>query len=246
MEARFEGKIVVITGAGSGIGRATAARFSREGANVACLDLDEASATETAKDVGGVAVQVNVAEKPSVVEAIGRVVADLGRPDVVCNIAGIGKFANSHEQPIEEWERIIAVNLTGTFLVSQATLPHLMETHGSIINTASNSGLMGQKYSAAYCASKGGVVMLTKALANEYIDKGVRVNAVAPGGVDTNIQKSFYDLPEGADSKFFRKIMSPLGMAEPAEIASLFAYIASDEARYMTGAIVTMDGGITS
>jgi NAD(P)-dependent dehydrogenase (short-subunit alcohol dehydrogenase family) len=121
-----------------------------------------------------------------------------------------------------------------------------METHGSIINTASNSGLMGQKYSAAYCASKGGVVMLTKALANEYIDKGVRVNAVAPGGVDTNIQKSFYDLPEGADSKFFRKIMSPLGMAEPAEIASLFAYIASDEARYMTGAIVTMDGGITS
>ncbi|MHB8465384.1 MAG: SDR family NAD(P)-dependent oxidoreductase, partial [Acidimicrobiales bacterium] len=147
---------------------------------------------------------------------------------------------------IEDWERIIGVNLTGTFLMSQAALPHLMETHGNIVNTASNAGLMGQKYSAAYCASKGGVVMLTKALSNEYIDKGVRVNCVAPGGVETPIMDSFTKLPEGADTKFFRKIMSPLGMAKPSELASLFAYIASDEARYMTGSIVSMDGGLVS
>ena len=101
---------------------------------------------------------------------IDAVVADLGPPDVVCNIAGIGKFAHTHEQPLEEWQRIIDVNLTGTFLVSQAALPHLLENGGNIVNVASTAGLIGQPYSAAYCASKGGVVMLTKSMAYEYIE----------------------------------------------------------------------------
>jgi NAD(P)-dependent dehydrogenase (short-subunit alcohol dehydrogenase family) len=241
----------VVTGAGSGIGQATASRFGDEGASVACLDIDKDAAGVTAESIAtngarASAFHVNVADKPSVMAAMEAVVAELGPPNVLCNIAGIGKFANSHEMPLEDWDRIIAVNLTGTFLMSQAALPWLMQTGGNIVNTASNSGLMGQKYSAAYCASKGGVVILTKALSNEYIDKGVRVNAIAPGGVDTKIQESFYELPEGADTKFFRKIMSPLGMAKPSEIASLFAYVASDDARFMTGSIVTMDGGLTS
>jgi NAD(P)-dependent dehydrogenase (short-subunit alcohol dehydrogenase family) len=248
---RFEGRVAVVTGAGSGIGQATAARFGEEGAVVACVDIAEDRAGETVAtivDGGGkaLAVAANVADKDSVTAAMTRVVSELGPPNVVCNIAGIGWFAHSHEQPIDDWNRIIGVNLTGTFLMSQAALPHLMETHGNIVNTASNAGLMGQKYSAAYCASKGGVVMLTKALSNEYIDKGVRVNCVAPGGVETPIMNSFMELPAGADTKFFRKIMSPLGMAKPSELASLFAYIASDEARFMTGSIVSMDGGLTS
>jgi len=243
---RFTGRVAVVTGAGSGIGQAVAQRLAADGATVACLDVAVGPAEVTAKEIGGGAYPCDVSDPAAARETVARVASDLGRPQILCNIAGIGKFAATHEMPVAEWDRIIAVNLTGTFLMAQAALPYLLDGGGVIINTASNAGLMGQKYSAAYCASKGGVVMLTKALANEYIDKGVRVNCVAPGGTETNIHKSFLDLPEGADTKFFRKISSPLGMAQPGELASLFAYIASDEARYMTGSIVTMDGGITS
>ena len=248
---RFTGKVALVTGAGSGIGRATAVRLASEGGAVGCLDIDETTAKATAAsiaDAGGtaLAVGVDVADKTSVGAAVSRVAGELGRPAVLCNIAGIGKFANSHEMPLEEWDRIIAVNLTGSFLMAQAALPHLMDGGGVIVNTASNAGLMGQAYSAAYCASKGGIVMLTKALAHEYINRGVRVNAVAPGGTETNIQASFMDFPDGADLNFINKIVSPMGMAKAEELASLFAYVASDEARYMTGSIVVMDGGLTS
>jgi len=132
---------------------------------------------------------------------VDALVGELGRPQVLINSAGTGKFANSHEMPFEDWSRIIAVNLTGTFLMAQAVLPQLMLGGGNIVNVASNAGLMGAPYSAAYCASKGGVVNLTRA---------------------------------------------PLGMAEPEEVATLIAYVASDEARYMTGSIVSIDGGITT
>ncbi|NDE81483.1 MAG: SDR family oxidoreductase, partial [Actinobacteria bacterium] len=171
--------------------------------------------------------------------------------DVVCNIAGIGHFANSHEETPEWFDRIVSVNLNGTFYVSRYALPHLLKTHqqtgidGVIVNTASTSGLMGAPWSAAYCASKGGVVNLTRALAYEYRGKGVRVNAIAPGGTNTNIVTSFMNLPEGADYKLMGKIMTPMDQAEPDEMANLFAFIASNEGRYMTGSIVVLDGGIT-
>ncbi|HUE59107.1 MAG TPA: SDR family oxidoreductase, partial [Acidimicrobiales bacterium] len=145
----------------------------------------------------------------------------------------------------EDWSRIIAVNLTGTFLVSQAVLPYMLDRGGVIVNTASTSGLVAQPYQAAYCASKGGVVMFTKALALEYWDRHLRVNAIAPGGVDTPMVKEFADMPEGADFKRITRYMSPLGFCQPEEIAALFAYVASDEARYMTGSIISLDGGIT-
>src|SRR5258708_6173542 len=209
---RLTGKVAVVTGAGSGIGQAVALRLAEEGATVACLDIDPEAAEKTG---AGMAIGCDVSDETSVRAAVGAAADALGRPSILCNIAGIGKFAASHEMPVAEWDRIIAVNLTGTFLMCRATLPHLLAGGGVIINTASNAGLMGQKYSAAYCASKGGVVMLTKALANEYIDKGVRVNAVAPGGTDTNIQKSFMDFPPGADMSFVPHTMPPLAIASP-------------------------------
>jgi NAD(P)-dependent dehydrogenase (short-subunit alcohol dehydrogenase family) len=247
---RFEGRAAVITGAGSGLGRATAIRLAAEGAAVACLDLVLDAAEKTAAGIRAAdgrasAHRVDVADPTSVREAVTSAARDLGRPSVLVNCAGIGKFANAHEMPFEEWSQIIAVNLTGTFLMAQAVLPYMLDGGGNIVNVASNAGLMGQPYSAAYCASKGGVIQLTRALADEYLTRGVRVNAVAPGGIATPMQEHFRQLPPGADPKLLAKLRSPLGNSQPEEIAALIAFVASDEARYMTGSIVSIDGGLT-
>ena len=244
---RFEGKVAIVTGAASGIGRATAQRLGNEGARVACLDRSEDAVKEVASVIGGgsVALACDVSDPEQVRAAVAEVAERLGPPDVCCNIAGIGRYYHSVDMPFEDWQRIIAVNLTGTWLMCQAVLPHMLDRGGVIVNTASTSGVQAQPWQAAYGASKGGVIMLTKVLALEYADRKLRVNAVAPGGVETPMINEFANLPEGADFKRIMRYMSPLGFCKPEDQASLFAYVASDEAHYMTGAVVLMDGGMT-
>jgi NAD(P)-dependent dehydrogenase (short-subunit alcohol dehydrogenase family) len=246
---RFVDKVAVVTGAGSGIGRAVAARLAREGAKVAALDVAEDTLAVTIDAIvgaGGTAsgYRCDVTSESSVGDTVTRLVGDLGPPRVVCNVAGIGGFFNTVDMPLDRWEKILAVNLTGPFLVCRDTLPYLLEAGGSIVNVASNTALMGQSYSAAYCASKAGLLMFSKALAAEYLSRGVRVNVVAPGGVDTPLIGTF-ELPEGADMKELTKIMTPMGFSTPAEIAASVAFIASEESSYTTGAVLSVDGGLT-
>ena len=234
----------------SGSATRTARLLASEGAHVACFDIATEAAEKTAAEIaehGGTAraIGVDVSDPASVKDAMAAAWRDLGHPRVVINCAGIGKFAHTHELPFDEWQRILAVNLTGTFLVCQAALPHLTDGGGSIVNIASNAGIKSQPFSIAYCASKAGVVHLTRCLADEYIKQGVRANCVAPGGIETPLQQAFMEFPEGVDWKRLRKVMSPLGNSTPEEIAKVVAFFASDDCRYMTGSIVSIDGGIT-
>jgi NAD(P)-dependent dehydrogenase (short-subunit alcohol dehydrogenase family) len=248
-EHRFADRIAIVTGGGSGLGEATAVRLASEGANVAILDIRLDAAQTTARritDAGGLARawSGDVSDPDSVRAMVGEVAGALGRPQLLVNCAGVGQFDLSEEVAFETWNRTLAVNLTGTFLMCQATLPYLLDGGGAIVNIASNSGLQGIPYAAAYAASKGGVILLTRSLASEFSGRGVRINAVAPGGIVTPLLESFV-FPDGADQTRMPR-GSRVPHAHPDEIASLVAYIASDEARFMVGSVVSMDGGLTA
>lgn len=225
--------VAIVTGAGSGIGAATLRRLEKDGFAVAGVDIKGADYT------------CDVSDEMAVDDTVAQIKSDFGRPTVLCNVAGIGSFAHTTDASLDHWNKIIAVNLTGTFLMCRAVLPSLLDGGGAIVNVASSAGVMGQPYSAAYCASKGGVVQLTRSLAVEYLERGVRVNAVAPGGVETPIMATFMP-PEDASRRLMMPLTTPMGFCQPDEIAGVISFLASDAARYMTGSIVTYDGGISA
>lgn len=243
-------RVAFVTGAASGIGQATALRFGAAGARVCCLDLqaDAAEATAAAiRDAGGDAIGLggDVSDEVEVKSAIAAGLEKYGRLDVLANVAGIGRFQLTTEESVAEWDRIMGVNLTGTFLMCREALPALVETKGVIVNVASLAGLVAHPYAVAYCASKGGVVMLTKTLALEYAAHGVRVNALCPSGVNTPLLTGFAK-PEGANGDLFGRIV-PLTcqLSEPTEMATAIEFLASPDMPNMTGTLLVVDGGVS-
>ncbi|CAI7975349.1 Short-chain dehydrogenase/reductase SDR [Frankia sp. Hr75.2] len=247
MSELFEGKVVLVTGAGSGMGRAITLRLAREGASVLALDIDEGRLAETkALTTGTVSVrQADVSDPAVCVEAVAACVEEFGRLDVLGNVAGIYLAEHTTKVSLEQYRRVMGVNLDAYFFLAQAAIPHLLETGGNIVNIASNAGLQGLPYSAAYCMSKGGVIQLTRALAVEFLKTPLRVNAIAPAGTNTNIA-SPTTFPAGMDPDLARRMAGLRGLAEPAEIAALFSFLASGEARSITGSVYTVDNGLTS
>lgn len=247
MTGRFEGKVALITGAGSGMGRAITVRLADEGARVLAVDIDAATLHQTASlaTSGVVTRQADVGDPDQCADSVRAALSEFGQLDVLGNVAGIFRAGHFVDMTVEEYRRIMAVNLDGYFFLAQAAIPHLLEANGNIVNIASNSGIQGIPYSLAYSMSKGGVVQFTRSLAVEFLKRPLRVNAIAPAGTNTNIA-SGTQFPADADIALLTRMSGLRGLAEPEEVAGLFAYLASDEARSVTGAIYTLDNGLTA
>jgi len=236
---RFRDKVAVVTGAASGIGAATVDRLSAEGATVVALDVSEFTGP------AAVQMQCDVSDPAQVTVAIDATIAEYGRIDVLCNIAGILRFNNLADVTLEEWNRVIGVNLTGTFLMCQTAMPHLLAAGGNIVNMSSTAALGGHPWTAAYSASKGGVLAFSEGLAIEFGRRGVRTNIIAPGSIETPIQNEFF-FPEGADQSLLRRIMAFDTSRGPEYVASVIAFVASEDGAHMCGSVLRCDGGTLS
>jgi meso-butanediol dehydrogenase/(S,S)-butanediol dehydrogenase/diacetyl reductase len=244
---RFAGKIVLLTGGASGIGRATAQRLAEEGATLAITDVNAEGLEETAatcRESGATVLSMvsDVGNEDSVRDTISSTVSEFGRIDVLVNVAGILQFKDMRETTLDDWNRIIGVNLTGTFLMCREALPHLLESGGNIVNTASTAALAGHPWTISYSASKGGVQALTQTIAVEFGKQGIRCNSVAPGSILTPIQNAF-ELPEGADPKLIYRIMALDKQRGPETVAGAIAFLASDDAEHVNGTCLKVDGG---
>jgi len=247
---RFEDRVAVVTGGAHGIGRASALRLAEEGARVAVLDVNEAGAHETAELIGDAAVAIacDVADAASVAEAFDRVRDRFGTVDVLHSNAGVLLPGSAEDGAPEEWDRTFAVNVRGMYLAARAVLPTMLaQGRGAIVNTASTSGIAAEPGLAAYCASKAAVIQLTRQLAVDYSRRGVRVNCVCPGWIDTGFNDPV--LEGVGDEELAEAIdrMVPLGrQGAPEEIAAVVAFLASDDASLVTGHALVADGGLTA
>lgn len=242
----LSGKVALVTGASSGLGAAATQLFARRGASVFGLARDAERLAAVFADVpGGRFASTDISTAPACTAAVGQCVEQFGRLDVLVNVAGAHQMRHTLEVTDDDWAHDLAVNLNGPFFLCRAALPHLLETAGNIVNVASIAGVEGQAYSAGYCAAKHGLVGLTRALAVEFTAEKLRVNAVCPGGMLTP-QVTNFQLPEGADVNLVMRVASPRGMSAPSEVAEVIAFLASDAAAAVHGAVYLTDNGKTA
>lgn len=257
---RLNDKVALVTGGGSGIGRASAVALAEEGASVSILDIDGAEASAVARDIeatGGKSMSFagDIADTESVESFIAETVKEWGRIDILFNNAGMELIAPLLETTEEEWDRVMSTNLKGTYLVTKAALQHMVSTgSGVIINNASDAGLRGIKVSAAYSSSKAAIIHLTRSIALDYGGKGIRCNCICPGCIRTPLCERFNSEVGARKGKTGPEVLREFVVAnipmqrvgEPEEVASVVVFLCCDEARYINGAIIAVDGGLTA
>jgi NAD(P)-dependent dehydrogenase (short-subunit alcohol dehydrogenase family) len=255
MMRRYDGRQVLVTGAGSGIGQGVALRLLAEGAQLVAADVDETGLKDTVEAAAPEdrarlkTVHVDVADQDSVHSAYAESFEFLGGLDVLVNAAGIMRSAHTHEMPLEAWNQVIGINLTGTFLMTRGGLPKLVESEhgGVIVNFSSTAAFSASPYSAAYAASKGGINAFTHSIALEYAKQGLRAVNIVPGSIASGITAKFTGgVPQDADWTLFARLVGWLNggaLGNPEDIAGVVAMVGSDDGRYITGSEIRVDGG---
>ena len=246
----MKGKSALVTGAAAGLGRATALRLARAGADICLVDVDaqglDAAANEVrALGAKAIALALDLGVADNCRSAVAAALQAFRRLDALCNVAAVFIPCHTTEMSAAAWDKTLAVNLSAPFHLIQAAIPHLLETHGAVVNVTSCAAHVGQAYTAAYCATKAGLSHMTKSLAMEYMHKSVRFNAVAPGGMMTALAAGFRNLQD-ADPALIKRYSPLRGMVEIEEVAEMVAFLASDAASGYHGACINIDNGITA
>jgi NAD(P)-dependent dehydrogenase (short-subunit alcohol dehydrogenase family) len=245
------GRAALVTGAAAGLGRASAVRLAEVGADVAIVDIAETGLEETAQAIRAfgrkaLVLSLDLSQRANCRVAIERAVAEFGRLDALCNVAGVMLPGPTATMTDEAWDLTMAVNLEAPFFLIRAAIPYLLETRGAVVNVTSCAAFQGQAYFAAYCATKSGLSNMTRALAMEFTNQPLRVNAVAPGGMMTGLTEGMKLLPPETEWPLVQRIGGPRGMCEIEDVAECVAFLATDAARGYHGSVINIDAGVTA
>ncbi len=243
-------RVALVTGAARGLGKAIAQALAADGVTLLLVDIlaERLEQTRAELEQGGArcAIRVaDIADRNQCYAVVESAIENFGRLDILCNAAGIVRFNHAVDVPEDEWQQVMAVNVSGPFWLCQAAIPHLLESHGNIVNVTSQSALIGAAYIVPYSASKGALLQMTRSLAMEYIDAPIRINAVSPGAMATEISLDS-PMPEGMDRAKIMRYSGVRPPSPPEEVAALVAFVASEKAGAVHGAVLCADGGVTT